>query len=80
MVHVNQARDYLAAHKGEMARSAAHNVVYGLMSNPRGMGSSSVFGASAGGIIDGILMRPLADAALHLADKGLHRYYGVADK
>lgn len=80
MAHVQKARTYVDEHKGEMAHNVANNITYGLMSNPRGMGSASVFGASAGGVIDGILMRPIADAALHLADKGLRKYYGVAEQ
>lgn len=74
-----QAKDYLNTHKKEMAQHSANNVVYGLMSNPRGLGSSSVFGASAGGVLDGILMRPVADTALHIADKGLHAFYGIKE-
>lgn len=75
----NAAAAYLDAHKGEMARSSLNNIAYGLMSNPRGIGSTSLIGGSAGGLIDGILIRPIADAATSLVQQGARKFYGLRD-
>lgn len=79
LTHANAAKDYVLSHRGEITHNVTNNVAYGLLSNPRGSGSSSILGASAGGIIDGILMKPVADAALNLADRGLRKFYNTPE-
>lgn len=75
--HAETAGAYLDAHKGEMARNSLNNVAYGLMSNPRGIGGTSLIGGSAGGIVDGILIRPVADAATSLVQRAARKFYGL---
>lgn len=62
---------YLSRNKGELAEHATTNVIYGLLSNPRGGGPVSLVGASAGGVIDGLLFKPMFDGAAHVIGKGL---------
>jgi len=78
MAHMKRAADeeaslaaYFQRSKGELAHNATSNVLYGLLSNPRGGGPVSVMGASAGGVIDGLLFKPMVDATAHAIGKGL---------
>jgi len=62
---------HLNEHKGDIAKATTSNVLYGLLSNPRGNGPVSLTGASVGGVIDGLLFKPTVDAGIGLVGKGL---------
>lgn len=68
---------YIGDHKGDMARAAGNNVLYGLLSNPRGNGPVSLTGASVGGVIDGMLFKPIVDAGIGLVGRGLRAANGL---
>jgi hypothetical protein len=77
---IDAAKDYLTRNQGHMAHSAANNVLYGLLSNPRGVGPASILGSSTGGVLDGMLMRPVTDAGIELVGRGLRKFYGLGEK
>lgn len=68
---------YVNEHKGDMGRAAANNILYGMLSNPRGNGPVSLTGASVGGVIDGMLFKPVVDAGIGLVGKGLRAVNGL---
>jgi hypothetical protein len=78
--HARATAAYFDAHKADMARNSLNNVAYGLMSNPRGAGGTSLLGGSMGGVIDGVLMRPIADAATSLVRRTARKFYGLHDE
>ena len=61
----------------DVLKSIGNNVAFGLLSNPRGAGPVSLFGQSAGGVLDGFLFKPVVDGGIDLVGKGLRWAYGV---
>jgi hypothetical protein len=68
---------YAEDHKHDALRSIGNNIAYGLLSNPRGSGPISILGSSAGGVVDGLLFKPVVNATADLIGKGLRSAYGV---
>jgi predicted alpha/beta-hydrolase family hydrolase len=56
-----------------------NNVIYGLMSSRAG-GPVSLVGSSVGGALDGVLMKPVIDAGIDAAGKGVRWAYGLKNE
>lgn len=78
--HLHDAHEYWQKNKPAMLRSTANNLMFGLLTSPRGAGPVSLVGSSTGGVIDGMLFRPLTDGAIHLVGTGLRKFYGLGEK
>ena len=67
-----RAAAYLGNNSGATLKRVGHNLLFGAMSNPRGNGPVSLTGSSVGGVIDGMLFKPVVDAGIGIAAKGMH--------
>jgi hypothetical protein len=78
--HLSDAHAYWDKNKPAMLRSTANNLMFGLLTSPRGAGPVSLVGSSSGGVIDGMLFKPITDGAIHLVGTGLRKFYGLSEK
>jgi hypothetical protein len=64
------AQDMEGASRPSVLSDVASNLATGLMTGSRG-GAVSLIGGSLGGVVDGLLVRPLIHGALGLAEQGI---------